>query len=29
MANIIYTNLFESIDLFKKLKREGQIVQTF
>lgn len=28
MANIIYTNLFESIDLFKKLKSEGRIVKT-
>lgn len=28
MANIIYTKLFESIDLFNKLKSEGRIVQT-
>ena len=28
MANIIYTNLFEKVDLFNKLKSEGRIVQT-
>ena len=26
MANIIYTNYFDHINLFKKLKKEGRIV---
>ena len=28
MANIIYTNYFEQIDLFQRLKKEGRIVNT-
>ena len=28
MANIIYTNYFDHINLFKKLKKEGRIVNT-
>lgn len=28
MANIIYTNYFDHINLFKKLKKEGCIVNT-
>ena len=28
MANIIYTNHFEKIDLFQRLKKEGRIVNT-
>ena len=28
MANIIYTNYFEKIDLFQRLKKEGRIVNT-
>lgn len=28
MANIIYTNYFDHINLFNKLKKEGRIVNT-
>ena len=28
MANIIYSNYFEKIDLFQRLKKEGRIVNT-
>lgn len=28
MANIIYTNYFEKIDLFQRLKKESRIVNT-